>query len=252
MRPTASGALLRIPELGPSLGRLVAPPPPPPGSAPPWIPLEDLRVALVSQIFDLAGDARRWVREGDRELALATLNREAWETAWNRTVQAVAERAVARINENLMAAAGEVRLPARRRRGLPLEPTEARALSARLTHGAGGFHQALQELDRAAHDARSERAPAAAVLAWQEALATAARRLEAAWLALEETLADEWRTWGAEVEDLRGWRRPLWPLALSGALLFGLAGYAGLVLGGYLPVPAALRPPVEWLWSQWS
>jgi hypothetical protein len=243
---------LVIPELGPALGRLVAPPPSPGGGPPHWISVEDIRLTLVSQLFDLAGDARRWAREGDRELALATLNREAWETAWGRAVQSVAERAAARITERLLAAAGEARLPPRRAATLALEPAEIRALAARLAHGATGLHHTLGELDDAAHHVRSDRSPAEAVDRWQELLAASARRLEAAWLALEEALGREWRTWEAEVEDLRHWRRPRWPVVVVGMAVFAVALYGGLLLGGYVPVPGLLRGLVEGLWSRWN
>jgi len=252
MTPTSATTPLTIPELGPSLGRLVAPPTPPPGAPSHWIALEDIRLDLVSQLFDLAGDARRWVREGDRPLALATLDREAWHGAWQRAVQATAERAAAEISVRLLAAAREARLPARRTRTLALDAREVQALGARLSHGAAPFLQAAGNLDRAAPPARLDRAPVAAVRAWQEALTTVARRLEAAWLALEEALGREWLEWDREVEDLRRWRRPLLPLVLLGVGLFALALYAGLVLGGFLPVPGPLRGIIEEIWGLWS
>ena len=92
----------------------------------------------------------------------------------------------------------------------------------------------------------------AAVTAWQEALSTSARRLEAAWLSLEEGLVREWREWDQEIEDLRRWHRPLLPLVLIGAGLCAAALYAGLILGGYLPVPGFLRGIVEEIWSRWN
>lgn len=244
--------LLIIPELGPSLGRLVAPPPPVPGAAPAWVPLDDLRVGLVSQVFDHAGDARRWAREGDRELALTTLTHAALEQVWVRTVQAVAERVAEQVNLRLAAAARESRLPQRHARRLPLESSEIHAIAARLSLGDAGFREALALLDQALSAARSDRAAPEAVIGWQEALLTLARRLEAAWLGLEEALAREGREWDAEVEDIRRWRRPGWPLLLVAVVLFGTALYTGLVLGGYLPVPDPLRPLAEEMWARWN
>lgn len=243
---------LTIPELGPSLGRLVAPPPGAVDTGASGVWLDDVRLALVSQLFDLAGDARRWAREGDTELALATLGRAAWDDTWQQAVQAAAARLATSVSARLIAAAREVRLPASRTRDLPLDVDEVRALGARLSAGAGPFHAALEQLDRAAHPVRGGKPSAAAVSAWQDALGTAARRLELAWLALEEVMATEWRSAEAEVADLRRWRRPVWPLWLFAALLFGAATYAGLVVGGYVPVPAFLRDPVEALWSRWN
>lgn len=248
----APAAVLVVPEVGPSLGRLVAPLPAPAGTASPWLATDDLRVRLASQLFELAGDARRWAREGERELALATVGREAWNEAWAGAVQAVAERAAGSISERLLAAAAEARLPGRRIRELPLDARETAGLAARLAAGSAPFHQALAELERAAHAARSDRAPGVRTAEWQAALTTVARRLEAAWLSLEETLAREGATWEAEVQAIRAWRRPRWPLILVGALLFGAALYAGLVLGGYLPVPDLFRGPVEAVWQRWN
>ncbi len=243
---------LVIPELGPSLGRLVAPTAPVPGAQAHWIALEDIRVVLVTQLFELAGDARRWAREGDRELALATLNRCAWDLAWGRAVESVAERTAATVSDRLLAAARESRLPARFARTLPLDAAEVRALAARLDLGSTPLHEALVVLDQLAPAARSERAPAAAVQHWQEALATAARRLEAAWLDLEEALHREWRQWEAEVEEVRAWRRPVWPLLVAGGVLLTLAIGAGLLIGGYLPVPDFLGGIMDRIWAAWN
>ncbi len=246
------GAELTIPELGPALGRLVAPPPPLAAQPQHWVRLDDVRVGLVTGLFELLADARRWAREGERELALATVNREAWESLWARAVQEVAERGAKAVSERLMAAAREVRLPSRRIPALALDQAETRALAARLSHGTPPLFEALTALDHAASAVRSERAAAGALVAWQDALLTAARRLEAAWLALEETLHGEWRSWDTEIQDLRQWRRPRWPLVLTGTILVTVALYAGLVLGGYLPVPGPLAGPVNALWARWN
>lgn len=251
MSPATDRATLLVPELGPGLGRLVAPPPPP--AAPVhWIALDDIRLALVTQLFDLAGDARRWAREGDRELALATLDREAWETAWQVAVGSVAQRAAAEISARLLAAAAEARLPATRARRLPLDQQETLALAGRLGRGTAALQSALMALEQAIPGARADRAAGPGQRAWEDALSACARRLEAAWIALEESLHEEWRRWEAEVTDLRAWRRPRWPLVLFGVLLFGAAIYLGLVLGGYLPVPAPLRGFAEGVWARWN
>jgi len=252
MRAGTPAGGLTIPELGPSLGKLVARPPAPPGSSVPWASVDDLRITFVSQLFGLAGDARRWAREGDRELVFSTLNREAWLAAWQATIEAVAGRAAETIGARLAAAAREACMPRRQMKLLSLDAEERRALSARLGAGTPDLRDTLDDLERAAHGARATHAPASAIRAWEEALLRAARRQEAAWLALEAALAEEWRIWSREVEAVRSWRRPLWPLVVTGLVLFSLAGWAGLVLGGYLPVPDFLRPGVEWVWTRWN
>jgi hypothetical protein len=214
--------------------------------------MEDIRIAMVTQLFELAGDARRWAAEGDRELALATLNREAWEAAWRRAVDAVAVRGAGAVSDRLLAAAAEARLPARRTRMLTLNPDEVQAFGGRLTGGNAALAEALAALDRAAQRVRTNHAPQEAVVEWQDALVTAARRLESAWLTLEDALAREWREWAVEVEQVRAWRRSLVPLVAAGVVLLLLAGYIGLVLGGYLPVPEMFRGIAEAIWDRWN
>ena len=247
-----SPSSLLVPELGPSLGCLVAPRPGQPGPASPWLILDDLRLGMVTQLFELAGDARRWSAEGERQLALATLNREAWQEIWRNTVHIAAARTAAVLSYRLAAAAREARIPRRRARNLALTNDEVEALAARLDSGSGPLLRALFEIDLAAHAVRSEQAATQQVLAWQEALGTAARRLEAAWIELEVQLSREWQRWEVEVEELRRWRRPLWPLVAGGLVLLVLCGYAGLVLGGYVPVPGPLRELVNRIWDAWN
>jgi hypothetical protein len=248
--PTSSR--LAVPELGPSLGRLVVPTPGHAGPAGPWMTVDDLRLGMVTQLFELAGDARRWSGEGERELALATLNREAWQGVWRNTVHTVAARTAAVLSRRLAAAAAEARIPARRARNLAVTNDEVEALAIRLDRGSGPLIRALYDLDHAAHAVRSAQAPAEQVQLWQDALGTAARRLEAAWIELEVQLGDEWRNWEREIGEIRRWRRPFWPVLLTAALLVLGLGYFGFVLGGYLPVPEVLRPLVERIWDAWS
>ncbi|HEX6433714.1 MAG TPA: hypothetical protein VFZ87_05715, partial [Gemmatimonadales bacterium] len=61
-----------VPELGPSLGRLSDPPhlPPYPGAL--GLVLEDIRLDLVTRLFDIAGAARSFMTAGDRESAIAS------------------------------------------------------------------------------------------------------------------------------------------------------------------------------------
>src|SRR5207237_97151 len=88
----------------------------------------------------------------------------------------------------------------------------------------------------AAHDGRDRGAHGQ----WPGALLTAARRLEAGWLALETQGADEQRRWTDEIDAGARWRPSLWRLvALWPALAVALV-WLGLVLGGYLPAPAWL------------
>jgi hypothetical protein len=77
-----------------------------------------------------------------------------------------------------------------------------------------------------------------------------ARRLEAAWLALEESAIREQTRWQADVGRVHRWRLPRWPLWLLTALILGGAVYLGLVLGGYVNVPPGLEGFAEFWWSR--
>jgi hypothetical protein len=241
---------ITIPELGPALGRLVVPALP--GAPAPVVPLEDIRLKLVSQLFELAGDARRWLREGDRALAVATIDRDAWEGCWNTAVTAAAQRIAEKANARMLAAGLESRIPARRLAALALNEDEIRSLAARLDRAGEPLRQALLALDGVSAAARSERATPEVVEAWKEGLATTARRTEAAWLSLEERVLEEWRRWEVEVAGLRSWRRPVGPLLRISAAIFGLLLWAGLMIGGYVNVPRPLRPLAEWVWARWN
>ena len=81
--------------------------------------------------------------------------------------------------------------------------------------------------------------------AWQAAVRTAARRLEAAWLALEEAVVIEGAKWDEAVRDVSAWKRPMWPVVATGVVAAGGAVWLGLVFGGYIDSPS-------WFTAAWS
>ena len=84
---------------------------------------------------------------------------------------------------------------------------------------------------------------------WQSSLTAVSRRLESAWRALESAAAAEQERWHSEIELVRAWRRPTWPVwTLTGVVLSGVT-YLGLVLGGYITVPSFLRGFAAFWWS---
>src|SRR5437016_4222164 len=118
---------------------------------------------------------------------------------------------------------------------------EKRAIAARLAAGGEPLVAALDALDAVATRVREASVlDKAAHAEWQEALRTAARRLEAAWLALETQVADEHRRWADEIDAVARWRPSLWPLVALWTPLGVALVWLGLVLGGYLPAPAWL------------
>jgi hypothetical protein len=237
-----------IPELGPSLGRLVDPPPAPLGAL--RVPLDDVRIDLVTGVFDLAGAGRSFAAAGDRDGAMASLGRVALLGLWEKAVAAAAGRIAAEANAGLKSAAEESRYPTRRLAARRLTEQDARAIAARLGSGGAPFVGSLDALEQASNQAAGARGEGSRFAEWQAAVTAMARRLEAAWTALEEAARTEQARWAAEIEQVRRWRRPTWPIWLLSTIVVAAAVYLGLVLGGYLPVPPALQGLATLVWTR--
>ena len=245
---TSSEEIWVVPELGPSLGRLVDPPPSQHGAL--RVSLDDIRLHLVTGVFDLAGAARSFAAAGDHAGAIASLGRVAWLGLWEKAVAAAAGRIVTEANAGLRLAADESRFPERRLRRLTLSDDDTRAVGARLGSGGAPFVAALDALEQTVHGTGTVRGRGAAgSQAWRAAVGAAARRLESAWLALEEAGRLEQERWAGEIAGVRAWRRPTWPLWLVTCIVVAGVAYLGLVLGGYLPVPPRLERFATFWWT---
>jgi hypothetical protein len=248
--PPASADPWVVPELGPSLGRLVDPPLVRSERGSLDLILDDIRLELVTGIFELAGAARSFAASGDRQGATSSLSRVAWLGLWERAVAASAERLAEVVNARLGEAAIESRLPARQLEGFRLKAEDVRAIASRLGSGGAGFVSALDALEQTVHGAAASGSRGRAGQEdWQRTLAAAARRLESAWMGLAAAARVEQDRWKAEIERVRAWRRPTLVLWLLSAGLLAVATYLGLMLGGYLPVLPPLRPLAEFWWS---
>ena len=248
--PTSSDSWM-VPELGPSLGRLSDPPAGSTERGPLDIVLDDIRLDLVTGIFDRAGAARSFAAAGDRHSAVASLGRVAWLDLWERAVAAAAQRLADAVNARLKAAGAESRLPAGRLTRVFLTAEDVRAIASRLGSGGATFVSAL--------DALEQTVPAAAAAGtrgrlgqeeWQRALAATARRLESSWMALTVAAKREQERWKGDIEQVRSWRRPVWPVWLITVVVLAIATFLGLILGGYLPVPVPLRGFAEFWWTR--
>ena len=236
---------LRVPELAPSLGRIIVPR----RLLDPWVPLDDIREELATRVLELGGEGRSAAArdsegQDDRGRVLEVTGRRAWAAAWDHAVRRAGTRVADALDAEITRTARQVRMPRRRLRRLVLSSAEKRAIVARLGTGGGAFVAALDELEAAATQVAD-----ASVLekdahgAWQEAMRTVARRLEAAWLALEAEVEEERVRWSPEIATIAKWRPPLWPAIVLWVPLGVLLVWLGLILGGYVPAP-------EWLARQ--
>ena len=238
---------LRVPELAPSLGRVIVPR----RLFDPWVPLDDIREELATRVLELGGEGRaaaaragEGAEQNSRARILEVTGRRAWAAAWDNAVRRAATRVAEALDAEIVRRGRQVRMPRRRLRRHLLSNAEKRAIAARLGTGGGTFVAALDALETAAG-----RVADASVLEkhahaeWQEALKTVTRRLETAWLALEQEVEEERQRWNPEIEIIATWRPSLWPVIALWLPLAALLVWLGLILGGYLPAPA-------WLASQ--
>lgn len=222
-----------LPELGPWLGPLVEP-----GRrfAAGELVLDDLRWALATAVFEGAGEARARLARGDADGARRALGADTWLAAWERAVVDTSGRTVEEIERRFRAAARLSRMPRPLLEELLPDEAARRALAARL--GATGIplEEALGRLEQT--DGQ-----------WPEPIRRLAGELEVAWDALEHAVLAELARVEPVLAPVREWKRPWRPLALT-AIALGLAVlWLGLVLGGYLRVPAWFRPAAEWIWG---
>src|SRR6266513_1436230 len=223
---------LRVPELAPSLGRIIVPR----RLLDPWVPLDDIREELATRVLELGGEGRT---VEDRARILEVTGRRAWSAAWAHAVRRAGARVADALDAEITRTARQVRMRRRRLRRHVLSNAEKRAIVARLGTGGGAFVAALDELEAAAAQvADASVLEKNAHAAWQEALRTVARRLEAAWLALETEVEEERRRWSPEIETVATWRPSLWPVVARWVVFSVMLIWLGLILGGYVPAPA--------------
>lgn len=223
-----------LPELGPALGRLVHPA----SASPVDRLLAPVRLLLVTRLLEAAGEARRALQGGREPAARAALSPGAWAALWDAAAEQAAAILIRRLDERLLGAAAAARMPAWRADRHRVTDAEHRGIHARLGAGAGALLRSAGELDRAPGPE------------WAEQVLGTTRRLETAWSALTAAAARELAEWEADIEAVAAWRRPQWPLWTITGAVFAVAVWSGLVLGGYLPVPALLRPAAELVWGR--
>lgn len=234
---------LRVPELGPSLGKLLSVTTDTGGA----IRLDAIRYRLGTRIIENGGEARRLAASGERSATIAAIGPEIWKQAWDEAVSSVTQLLVDRLDAHVEAEAVSVGMGRRRRaRLLRYSMHEKRALSARLGSSGANLIPVLDQLDE-----HAKRALAAtglqpdAVRNWQNTLVLAARRLEAAWTGLESVAHNEVAERLKIGDQVAMWRRPIWPVLTVGVVVLPAGACFGLVVGGYLPAP-------DWLMRIWQ
>lgn len=219
-----------VPELGPLLGRLAHPA----SRGPAALPLDDIRLDLLSALYARRGLAARELVDGKPDLARHQLSRQAWLSVWREAAGRVNARVWERIDLQIAAAAEEARMPAAARdRIRPGE--EDRKVTRNRIESAG---IPLEQVD-----------PPESAADWEGGLLRAAMALDASWERLERIALEELALHAAAVERVRRWRRPrtgLWAGTGAGLLMVVLLG---LSLGGYLPAPGPLAALQRWFWS---
>ncbi len=230
---TTARAVTTVPELGPLLGKLVAPP----GEyLPARAALEEVRLELLSGLFERAGAARALLDKGNIDGARTALSAKAWIEVWERAVAGAETVLYNEAQRRLKEASAVSRFPAKRLGALFPGAEDRRLQRARLSAAGISLEETAARLDL--DGAQSE-----------ETVRVVAGETEAAWDRLLAIAAQELASWERRAGEVRAWRRPWTPVMLTGLALLGVGTWLGLMLGGFLPVPSWFRPVAEWIWS---
>lgn len=237
--------MLTVPELGGPLGRVSSTR----AGHVPDPPLDAIRLELATDLFESAGRAREFLKAKEIEASVHALGPGAWTAAWERAVTAASDQLIGRLVQQFEDAARLSRMPAPfLKRYLPTE-AERLAIAAHLGKGSGRLEQALETLDLSAASLLERPDATDCLVAWHDALDLAGRRIEAGWIELEEAVLRELQRWALEINTVRDWRRPRWPMWVATGVVVGVAVYLGLVFGGFVEPPAVLRPMAEFFWE---
>lgn len=224
---------LLLPELGPLLGRLVGPPA---EQSPIDAELDQIRLDLLTQLFERGRAARDVLSRGDSAAARAALGGGVWLDVWGHAVTAVTRALSEETQRRLREAAALSRYPARRLTQALPDAETLRLLAARLSATGMGLEEAALRMGEAAFP-------------WLEGLRRMGGELEASWELLLAAARAELASLDARAAAIAAWRRPWRPFLIVTAVVLSLLVWLGLVLGGYLVAPEWLRPLTNWVWN---
>jgi len=222
-----------LPELGPYLGRLAEPTR---RFEDPTVGLDQVRLDLVSDLFERAGSARGFLMTGDSGGARAALDRAGWLEIWRVAAGKAADRTMTSLTDRLERAGRRSGFPRRRLRAL-LPTAEDRAALATKLEAAGIPLE--QRLARGFPSGDG----------WWEGLRLAATALEESWDQLEDVVRQEVAAGEAVARRVDAWRPPRAPWIAGLVVALALVTWLGLALGGFLPRPRWLDPLANWIWS---
>lgn len=222
-----------FPEIGPFLGRLTDATR---RFGDPTIGLDEVRLGLVTDLFERSHAARGFLSVDDFAGARAALDKRGWLEIWQGAAQAVADRVIDARRQGLLRAQRLAGCPDRVvKRWLP--SAEDREMLAAKLEAAG---IPLEEQVARGFPVGP---------AWWDAVRQAAVALEDSWEQLEAVVLDESKATARQISHLEGWRPSRAPWLAAGVGLTVLFGWLGLVLGGFLPRPSWLDPVATWFWS---
>lgn len=228
-----------VPELGPALGRLILPADAPGRRPAGALDLSGVRLALVTAVFEGAGEARAALSAGQGTRARELLAPVRWEQWWGEAAAAAAAQLRLHIDAAIGAAGRRSGYPPGRLRRELMTDDEAAGVALRLRAAGVPLGAPLSELGRAPDHA-----------AWSDALIRSARALEESWAELEASVRDEEEAWEREPARIGAWRPARWPRWVAAGVVLTLTTWIGLVLGGYLPVPRPLTPAARAWWTR--
>jgi len=218
-------AVIRTVELGPWLGRLVTPPAPPLAAE---ALLSEVRLQLLTAVF----------------------GRTEWLAAWHAAVARAGPLISPEAETRIRLAGAESRFPGRRLRRILPTDEDREILLARLSAAGIGLETVVAQLaSRPMGQLADTQERSTRELEDTGHLRMICGELEVAWDRLVRTANDELAQSDRIAFEIRSWKRPLAPLLVGSALLFAVATWVGLVLGGYLSAPAWFLPIAELVWS---
>ncbi|MFN0178663.1 MAG: hypothetical protein ACKVZ0_07650 [Gemmatimonadales bacterium] len=222
-----------LPEIGPYLGRLTDVTR---RFEDPAVGLDQIRLDLVSELFERGQAARSFLLVDDLQGATASLDRASWLALWRKTALAVADRTFAVITQRFEEARRASRCPQRVARRVAPTAEDREIVAAK-------FDAAGLPLEELAQRGSVDTAQ------WLEQVRQCAVALDDSWEELERLVRSELAAAALRFAPIASWQPSMVPIWVAVALVAVVGAWVGAVLGGFLPLPQWLDPLHRWFWS---